>query len=440
MRRLYLRIYVAVLASLVAFALIAGTAWRLGAEAYGPRMGPTGTLAGELVAELLPQDLTDVRALHERLERWHARTRLDIGLYAADGTPIAYAGAPMPPPEPGDSGWVSPRGERPAFAARLPDGRTLVLRRPPHGGPSWRRGSWPGFFVTLAVIAIAVGVGAYPVVRRLTRRIERLQSSVEALGAGDFKTRVPVEGHDEVAALAASFNRSAERIEALVDAHKRLLAHASHELRSPLARIRMAAALLSKDASAELREELARDVAELDALIDEILLASRLDGAHGDALLHLAPVDLAALLAEECARAGASFETRASAAPHATMPLDERLVRRLVRNLLENAARHGTQPVQASLAREGDEAVITVRDHGRGVPPDERERIFEPFHRAAGASEAQGGVGLGLALVRRIARLHGGEVRCEPASPGSRFVVRLPFWPAANTGASHTDA
>ena len=117
---------------------------------------------------------------------------------------------------------------------------------------------------------------AFPVARRLARRIERLREHVDALGAGALSARVDAEGRDEVADLARSFNRSAERLEQLVNAQRSTLAGASHELRSPLARMRVACELLG-DSRPEIRERVARDIAELDGLIDELLLASRLE-------------------------------------------------------------------------------------------------------------------------------------------------------------------
>src|SRR5262249_61057550 len=110
--------------------------------------------------------------------------------------------------------------------------------------------------LVVALLALAVGVGAYPVVRRLTARLERLQAGVESLGAGDLSARVKVEGHDEVARLAESFNRAADRIEELVGAHKALLANASHELRTPLTRIRMAVELMKESADPKRKRDL----------------------------------------------------------------------------------------------------------------------------------------------------------------------------------------
>ncbi len=155
----------------------------------------------------------------------------------------------------------------------LPDGRWFVARVGSH-----HRNPLLMLVLFLGVVALAVGVSAYPVARGLTRRLERLQAGVETLGAGDLAARVEVEGRDEVARLAESFNRAAARIEELVGAHRMLLANASHELRTPLSRIRLGLDLLERAAGPEtLKAELRADIAELDRLIDEILLASRLD-------------------------------------------------------------------------------------------------------------------------------------------------------------------
>lgn len=266
----------------------------------------------------------------------------------------------------------------------------------------------------VAVLSLALTMVAYPVSRWIARRLERLRARVEALGHGDLSARVEVEGRDEVAELAASFNLAAERIERLVLAQKRLLASASHELRSPLARLRMAVELLPGDERPELRERIRRDVAELDELVGDLLLASRLDAPDG--LPAPQDVDLLGLLAEEAARSGAEVTGEP-----VVIAGDPRLLRSLVRNLLENARRHGgPTPIEASVERLAPSgARLRVTDRGPGVPEDERERIFEPFYRLAGTAEEDGGgVGLGLALVRQIARHHRGEVRCRARPEG----------------------
>jgi signal transduction histidine kinase len=279
-----------------------------------------------------------------------------------------------------------------------------------------------GLAVMLALIAVVVAIGAYPVVRRLTRRLERLQHSVQAWGEGQFAIRVAVEGDDEIARLAASFNDAAGRIESLVAAQKSLLANASHELRSPLARIRMAAELMAEQAPPAIGAELRRNVAELDQLIDEVLLASRLDAAS-PSMPCLEELDLTGMVAEECARVNAALE-----APPLSVMGEPKLLRRMVRNLLENAVRYGAGTrIEVRIARLEDAALrLEVCDGGPGIPEPERERIFEPFYRLAGASEAAGGVGLGLALVRQIARRHGGDAQCLANGRGACLRVTLP--------------
>ena len=287
-----------------------------------------------------------------------------------------------------------------------PSGAGLAVTGPPLRGVS--------FVAMLVSIALVVGAGAFPLVRRLSRRLERLQHSVDAWGEGQLGTRVAVEGDDEVARLATSFNAAAARVEALVGAQKSLLANASHELRSPLARIRMAVELMAQHAPPAIDAELRRNVAELDQLIDEVLLASRLD-AVGAALVRAEEVDLTGLLAEECARTSATLE-----AERCCMMGEARLLRRMVRNLLENAARYGAgSAIEVRLTADADGMLrLDVCDSGPGIPTPERERVFEPFYRLPGASEAAGGVGLGLSLVRQIARHHGGDAQCLATDAG----------------------
>ena len=390
MRRLYLRIYLAVLGSLAAFAFVAAVAWH---TFSGPWAGEE-TLT-TVARNLLPPASAPVPEQQVALERLARDLRIDLALFSSDGTRLARVGNPIEAPQ----RVGRQRGVRgpPVWAARLEDGRWIAARAPHRGGPGI------GLFF-LALLLVAIAVGAYPVVRRLTLRLERLQRGVTALGEGDLSARVKVEGRDEVARLAESFNQAAERIERLVGANKFLLAAASHELRTPLARIRMAVELMKERADPERKRSLEQDIAELDALIDEILLASRLDAVSE--LEARETVDLLALAAEEGARHDVEVSGESM-----TLRGDARLLRRMIRNLLENARRHGAPPV--TLTVRGNR--LFVCDGGIGVPEADRERVFEPFYRGARGS------GLGLSIVRQIARRHGGDVRCE----GNCFVVSL---------------
>ena len=281
----------------------------------------------------------------------------------------------------------------------------------------------------LGLVGLAVAVGVYPIIRRLLQRLETLQRSVQRFGEGDLSVRVSEQGQDEVADLARQFNAAAARIEALVKTHKSLLANASHELRSPLTRIRMGLELMGgNQPSPAFREEILRNIAELDQLVDEILLASRLDAREAD-VGTVELVDLIGLAAEECARVDAELDV--TAVPEGLEVRGvAKLLRRALRNLLENARRYSQGDITVVLQRHDGQAQLSVLDRGPGVPPALRERIFEPFYRLPGASERAGGVGLGLALVRSIAQRHNGSVRCEDqpdGSGGACFVLRLPL-------------
>ena len=414
--RLHARIYVAVLASVVVLALMAGAAWHL---RYGREPVESGLgAAAEIAGELLPPAGAPAPLQQAALERWGRRTHSRLSLFAPSRERIAVHGEPLPPPPAGfaASGTWHRLGAGPAVVLRLPDGRWLVGMRASPARPGI------GFVGFLVLAALAVALAAWPISRRITRRLERLRESVEALGAGDFSARVAVEGRDEVALLAASFNGAAARIEGLVGAQRRLLANASHELRTPLARLRVAADLLDGEPSA--KEEVSRSVAELDGLVEEILVASRLDAGAPEEPPE--EVDVTALAAEECARAGAGLSGEL-----VTVRGNPRLLRRMLRNLLENATRHGGGPVEAEVRRAGaGGAEVDVLDRGPGVPPSLSERIFEPFFRLPGAPG--GGAGLGLSIARQVARRHGGDVTCAPREGGgTRFRATVAPGPPA---------
>ena len=413
-RKLYLRIWLAVAGSVAVLNLVVGWAWHQADEqrdrerqSAPPREVLVRNAAGELIGT------ADAQSHHN----------------------------PGPPPEPGPPG--EPRGLE--FVVTLQDGQVLNLQMPPRNraASGGRRAGDPvlawlrppsGFLWVMGLAGLMVMIGVFPIARRLTQRLEALQRGVQGWGEGNLSARVPSGGQDEVGDLSRHFNDAAERVQALMDSQaallrsqKSLLANASHELRSPLARIRMALELSGSAPTPAVRKEIGRNITELDQLIDEILLASRLDAKELD-LGTLEEVDLVGLVAEEAARVNAALEL-APGLTSVVVPCVSRLLRRAVRNLLENARRYGGQDVSAELSTEEGDAVLVVNDRGPGVPEDQRERIFEPFYRMPGASESNGGVGLGLALVRSIAQRHGGQVRCSPRTGGgARFTLRFPLF------------
>ncbi len=428
-RRLWAQVYVAIIGILLATIVAAG----LGLKALHPEwetrrseVPPSLVGAAEVIAASLPADPASIPA---QLGDTARKLELRLAIYDRAGGVLGTTDAslPRPPAALGGPLWQRDAGG-PVIVVPLPDGRVLV------GGPMWRS-AWGGstqikHVTLLAGLLVLLGMLSWPLSRRITRRVERLQAGVDSLGSGDLRARVAVEGHDEVANLARSFNRAAERIEALVSAQQRMLASASHELRSPLARLRVALELLTDPevAPTEVRRgalltQAGADVNELDGLIEDLLLVGRLGSDQGAAARRV-DLDLLVLAAEEAARHGVEVEG-------APTPVrgDERALRRLVRNLLDNADKHaGGEQVEVVVTPVEGGARLVVRDRGPGVPEAERESIFEAFHRAVDHREgAHGGVGLGLALVREIARAHGGTVHIEGRDGGgSAFVVELP--------------
>lgn len=471
MKTLALRIYLTVVTVLLVFALVTG--WlaqrHMDRERTQVQSQAVWTERAAAWGELLENSLPDVRQPEEDQARvfleWADRLRMPMALDNAAGKRLATS------PELADRLDRFPEAIDWLQQTQLSDGRVLWVMRPGfwrqkmrsgnmsppgHGGgpdfgggpppppphvwigggepnsfiPPWLAKGAPALLVSLLVLFIAVAAGAWPVAKSLTRRLQALRKGVEVFGAGQLQHRVAVEGRDEVAALANSFNDAAQRIEDLVTSNRSLLANASHELRSPLARLKMAVSIMADmppERVAQLKEEIHQDIAELDALVEEVLLASRLDATTE---MSRQPVDLLGMVTEEASRVGAEVDIPPDVG-RSLQPYmgEERLLRRAVRNLLENAKRYGGQdPCIVLSLVDGPQGVsISISDAGPGVPHEQRERIFEPFYRMPGHAEHAGGVGLGLSLVRQIARRHGGDVVCDaPPSGGGRFTISLP--------------
>ena len=420
MRRLSLQIYWTFVSILLLFVILLMIAWGIGRPEQ--RMGPRLESLGEVAGMLLPDRTRPAGELEAFLASIGSKLEVDLSVYDSDRELLASTGSVLPAPDARETGSSilrrRPRGHDPVLALHLPDGRWLLVREADSQDKHWVG------LLFLVLLAAAVAIGAYPLVRRLTRRLERLRHRVEALGEGDLSARVEIEGKDEIADLARSFNEAAGRIDRLVNAQRNTLAAASHELRSPLARMRVAIDLIGDETRPEIRERIVADIGELDDLIGELLLASRLDVAPEIELAD--DIDLLGLAAEEAARVGIQAEGQSL-----RVQGDRRLLRRAIRNLVENAARHGEgSPIEIRvLSGSRDRALVRVCDEGPGIPPEERERIFEPFYRRAGARETGDGVGLGLSLVRQIAERHGGSARVRDRDGdrfGSCFEIELP--------------
>lgn len=290
----------------------------------------------------------------------------------------------------------------------------------------------------LLVVFLVAGVVSFLLARYLTRPLRSLRRATQRVAEGDLSVRVAPElgrADAEIAALGSDFDRMAERVEQLIVAQQRLLTDVSHELSSPLARLRVALELARQKAgpdAASLLDRIEREAERLSALIGEILTVTRLEQGPAPSL---EPVELGGLI-EEIVR-DADFEAQsrgrrvvlAASAPVALLG-DEELLRRAIENVVRNAvgfAPEGTE-VTLRLEEEAGEVVVRVRDHGPGVPEEALRDIFVPLYRVERDRDRKtGGAGLGLAIAERAVKLHGGSVEARNAEGGGLLVtLRLP--------------
>lgn len=338
---------------------------------------------------------------------------LHVTLLDARGAPFATftpkgPGAPAPCP-------------RPLYRARVTDlfgraqGAVVICAAPPRGG--LRNVLGP-----LGAAVLVLWLLAGKLARRMTRPITELVDVVDAIGQGrlDRRAQLPPHQAGELGALARSVNTMAERIERQVEQQRELLAVVSHEIRSPLARMRFMLESLRDTAPADPRalDEMEREMEGIDALVGDLLANSRMDfGA-----IRKVPLDPREVAERAAARAGLDPD-RLSLDADGTFAGDATLVACALDNLINNARKHGGDVRALRVTATAKAVTFSVDDRGAGFAPDELARVFEPFYRGDGARNAQRpGVGLGLALVRRIAEVHGGSASAENLSDGGARV------------------
>lgn len=377
----------------------------------------------------------------EAVQRWLAtlmrRDHAPMFLIDQDGTPLITH--PMPPP-------LRERLERAQFEPGvhvIRPGMVSIVSAIPNSDPPLylgtvlhlKRVETVPFWMRIAAAVIFSGVVCFALAALITRPIRRLRQAAQALAGGDLTVRVPVRGRDEVAALARDFNVMADRVRDLLEAQKRLLRDVSHELRSPLARLRVALELARKkgDTTTAL-DRIERDAERLEELVSDVLTLSRIEAAASKPQRQsVALDDLIAAVAQD-----ASFEAAASGksvtadlAHEVAVVGDSAVLRSAVENVVRNAVRY-TAPgsaVNISLRIENSDAVIVVRDHGAGVPEQELGKLFQPFSRIGDARDrTSGGYGLGLAISRQAVESHGGTITAANAEGGGLMVtLRLPL-------------
>jgi two-component system OmpR family sensor kinase len=294
--------------------------------------------------------------------------------------------------------------------------------------------------VTVSLLSVALSVSAlvsWWLAHYLSRPVARLQTSARALAAGNLEARVGEDitrREDELGVLARDFDRMAERLRSLLASKEALLRYVSHELRSPLARLRVALSLARREGADRAREfdRMERETERLDALIGQILRFSRL--ASDDPSLKPQRIDFSQMLAEvvEDARLeGRGEEKEVVWEPngHAEVLGNSEALRSAIDNVMRNALRytpkHSRVEVElhvATASTAARELKLTIRDHGRGVPESELERIFEPFYRVVETGDREGGSGLGLAITARVVSAHGGRISARNAGDGGLIV------------------
>jgi two-component system osmolarity sensor histidine kinase EnvZ len=282
---------------------------------------------------------------------------------------------------------------------------------------------WVGWGALVLALAL---LGAYLIVARVNRPLRELTGAAAEIGRGRTPPPVAETGPSEIRTLAHAFNRMAADLKRLDEERALLLAGVSHDLRTPLSRIRLGLEMLHGKGDAALSAGLVQDVEDIDAAIGQFLDFARL--AEGEAAVPEG--DLNAIVREVCegyARAGKAVSTRLEMLP--PLALRPFAVQRLIANLVDNALRHGGPAVEVLSWPDGGRAVIEVLDRGPGIPPGDSERMLQPFTRLDRARSTSG-TGLGLAIVDRIARLHGGSVQLLPREGGGmRARVELPLKP-----------
>jgi len=268
--------------------------------------------------------------------------------------------------------------------------------------------AWGGVVMVLALL------GAYLIARQVALPLKRIAQAAQQVGEGKTPSPLSERGAQEIATVSRAFNRMSADLAANERERALVLAGISHDLRTPLARVRLAAELT---ADASLREGLAADVEQMDAVIQQFLDYARLD--ENEAAVS---TDVAAL-AEEVSR---RFESQAKSLaldlqalpPFSVRPL---LLKRALSNLLDNAVKYGGGEITVRLRQVADGVELSVADCGTGIPDGQREAVKRPFVRLQAARSDAGGSGLGLAIVERAVRLHGGEFHLEPRDGGGLF-------------------
>lgn len=347
----------------------------------------------------------------------------------SSGRPSPGRAEPPPPPPPGVGRWPELQLDIPMTTKSGGEYRALITSRPPPGPPL--KFILKRLFGPVVVSIFLAGVISALAAKYLVNPISKLQSAAQRLASGELDYRIGAaldSRKDEFTALGEDFDRMADQIGQLLAAQRQLMLDLSHELRSPLARIKVALELARGQRSPEeLIERMDRDADRMDALIGELLLLARLESPSPSD--NEQTIDLSELVASivEDARlesSGSGHRIQAHIVPGLSTVGDRELLSRAIENVLRNALRHTPDggDIEFEASHDGDGALIKVVDNGKGVSEDLIEQLFKPFARG---DSARRGVGLGLAITRAAIQRHGGTVVINNRASGSGLEVRL---------------
>jgi two-component system sensor histidine kinase CpxA len=436
MNSLYTRILAWLVLTLVfAFVGFVGTSWFIASRTHIPG-GVVGTLHRALLANLVSQYEQGGREalrkalapLNQDVHGSHALANAATGRDLLTGEDLgAIIQSAARPPGPPPLLRLGPPGGRRAMVHSSADGRYLLVSQAefPGNASAWL----PLYFWIL----IPVALFAWLLAARIASPLRRLESVVVRFGAGDLTARLNWTRTDEFGRLGRAFDDMAQRLETLLTAERRLLQDVSHELRSPLARLRFASELARSGSTHSVAfDRIDREVARLTELVETLLEVTR---AEGDpAAARRLPLDLAPLLEQVVHDAAIEAEAQnctlnLADSPRMATTGDPELLRRAIDNVLRNAIRHAPAGTAIDIALSAEQGVarIEVRDRGAGVPADLLERIFQPFVRAeSDRGRASGGAGLGLSITARALALHHGRAFARNAHPGLAVTLELP--------------
>ena len=365
----------------------------------------------------------------EVVERWSKRLRGKLTLFDLNGVLIRSTAEDQSPPTAQErevletEKWVL---EWRRIVVRSDDGKLIGVYVPNSPVFPW------GFVLPLsAAVLLVVGAATLWFSRRLVQPLETLATAARRFGGGDTSARAKLVRDDELGDVGRAFDDMADRTAAVLSSQRQLMADVSHELRTPLARIRVALELAAEDphAAKDVLTDVGTDLDEIDQLIEDILTTARLDSDH--ASVKREPISVGELAERASKRFSARHPSRTLDHtvddPERAIECDPVLLRRALDNLLDNAAKYSevSAPVKFAVHPNGKTVEFEIVDKGIGMTKDELERAGTPFWRADGSrARRTGGVGLGLALARRIARAHGGDVSLVSA-PGRGTTARL---------------